>query len=171
MSDEAVARGGTSLIATRTPNDSIFRGLFQGVDVTPGNPNNLVSLNLLQYGLTSPFMFEDHVLKASFAPDRTVTDFAFGLLNDSYDFGLRSIDGNLVRGGFTGENIAPVCNSSAFVQNPTCEVTGRIQIVGSPSVQVPQCLSEIIALLSKGVHLTRNLAAVSGFRSAKGSAY
>lgn len=147
VSDEAVARGDTGLIGTRRPSADTFRQQFRSVDATPGNPADLISSNLLLYGPTpSPFAREGYLFRASFAPDRTVTDFAFGVFNDNIDFGLRSIDGNLVRGGFTRDS--PACGP-AFEQNPACEVTGRIQLVGSPSTAVPEPAS--MALLGVGL--------------------
>lgn len=140
VSDAAVARGETGVIRR-----NFFNGWTDAPSGPAGDVSDLVSVNLLTQGTNTPeFAREAYIFQASFASDRSITNFAFGTYSEftGYDLALRSIDGNLVRGSYGGEG--PVC-LNAFSQDATCTLTGRIQIAGQPSVNVPEPAS--IALL------------------------
>ena len=144
VSDAAVARGGTGVIE----NYFSLRDAFP-VSGPPGDVADLIGSNLLTQGTApGPLTYERYILSASFAPDRSITDFAFGYYSEftGYDLALRSVDGSLIRGGYASEGSS--C-SSAFSLNGSCTLTARLQIVGEPSVAVPEPTS--MALLGFGL--------------------
>lgn len=139
VSDAAVARGETGIIRR-----NFFSGWVDAPTGPAGSAVDLISVNLLTQGTNTPELArEAYIFQASFAPDQSVTNFAFGTYSEftGYDLALRSIDGNLVRGAYGGEG--PACNN-AFSRDATCVLTGRLQIVGAPDVQVPEPASMVL---------------------------
>lgn len=148
VSDAAVARGGTGVIS-RNYGLSPLYGVFANPTASTAD---LLNVNLLSRATgTEPPPFgsprpldavpEAYLFTASFAPDRSVTAFTFGYYNDgAYDFSIRSVGGNLVSGEYSTEN-------TCF--GPPCTVTGRLQLVGSTGVDVPEPASA--ALLGFGL--------------------
>lgn len=145
VSDAAVARGSTGVIGNGSLTDSfsIFRDL---ADDPRGDVADFISLSYSLYG-TSPGreVRERYIFSASFAPDRSITDFVLGIYNDSYSTALRSIDGNLVRGGWTYDG-SFACGRELDPE-PVCQLTGRIQLVGQPSTDVPEPASAVVLAL------------------------
>ena len=144
VSDAAVARGETGVIRR-----NFFEGWVDAPTGPAGDVSDLVSVNLLTQGTSTPELArEAYIFQASFAPDRSITNFAFGTYSEftGYDLALRSVDGNLVRGPYGGEG--PAC-ISVFSGAATCTLTGRIQVAGQPGTAVPEPAS--MALLGVGL--------------------
>lgn len=144
VSDAAVARGSTGVLGGR----SSVGGEFNAPSGPIGDAADLIAMSLLLYGpQPGREVRENYIFAASFASDRTVTDFTFAVINDSYATGIRSIDGNLVRGGWAYD-ASPACGGE-FGSNPVCQLTGRVQLVGQPGQAVPEPAS--MALLGVGL--------------------
>ena len=149
VSDEAVARGGTGVLGTGSLSDTF--GLFRDLADDPrGDSADLLAVSISLYG-PSPGreVRERYVFSASFAPDRTLTDLVFGMYNDTYDFALRSIDGNLVRGSYGRQGPECYSPSGVFGSDPGCQFTGSVQVAGQHSTNVPEPAS--MALLGIGL--------------------
>ena len=139
VSDAAVARGETGVISRNWG----FGPLFGAVPDRDSSVADLLDLSLLRLGTATPRLApEGYIFKASFAPDRSITNFVLGTYSDLtlYEFIARSVNGNLIAGAYTSE-------VTCF--GPPCTVAGRLQVVGSPGVEVPEPMS--LALLGFGL--------------------